>query len=338
MYRQVASAQAALSCLAGLLLGACSGGVVGEPARVPRLATLGERGIDVDRFFLDARSRTAPGEFPRSGSGFESFRDRLLRDIVIDELLLIEAVERGIKVSAEEVEALVSESAAAVDDPETEGLEFRLLEERYGTPEAYRLVLRRRLLVTRAETAVREQLDRDVEIAPQQLDEALARHAETLVQAERIRARQIFIPEQAMARRLHARLVGGADFETVARKQNGGNGDMGWMDVDSAPPLLVQVSEGMAEGEISDLHHSSLGYHIFQFLGRRPAKPLAPEQARAEIEKLLRGEATESRFRLWLAARTDVLGLSVDEKAVAKLQCCHLGLPYFGKPGQEDER
>ena len=178
----------------------------------------------------------------------------------------------------------------------------------------------------------------DVEIDPEQLDAALQRYAETLVQSERIRARQIFVPEQAMARRLLSRLRDGADFETVARKQNGGNGDMGWMDVESAPPLLVQVSQGMSEGEISDLHHSSLGYHIFQFLGRRPARPLAPEQARAEIEKLLRSEAIESRFRLWLAARTDVLGLSVDEKAVAKLQCCHLGLPYFGKPGQEDER
>jgi len=338
MHPHVPGAQAALSCLAALLLSACSGGVVGEPGEVPRLATLGERGIDIDRFLLDARSRTAPGEFARSGSGFESFRDRLLRDIVIEEVLLIEAAERGISVSAEEVEALVAESAAAVDDPETEGLEFDLLEARYGTPEAYRLVLRRRLLVTRSESALREQLARDVEIDPEQLDAALQRYAETLVQSERIRARQIFVPEQAMARRLLSRLRDGADFETVARKQNGGNGDMGWMDVESAPPLLVQVSQGMSEGEISDLHHSSLGYHIFQFLGRRPARPLAPEQARAEIEKLLRSEAIESRFRLWLAARTDVLGLSVDEKAVAKLQCCHLGLPYFGKPGQEDER
>jgi len=335
MHRWARYSSLLLIGLAAALLSACSGGAVSEREPGPVLATLGDRSIDLERFLLAARTRTAPGEFPRSGSGFESFRNRVLRDLVVDEVLLRQAEVLGIAVTAEEVDALAAKSAAAVDDPRTEGPDLRLIEERYGSSEAYRQVLRRRLLVGRAESAVRLQLGSEVEITPEQLDKALEQHAETLVQAERIRARQIFVGDSITAQRVLARLRAGADFEALAREQNGGNGDMGWMEVDSAPPLLVQVSAAMTEGEISDLHQSSLGYHIFQLLGRRPAEPLAPAAARAEIEKLLRSEAIESRFRAMLASHTDQLGLVVDEKAVRKLHCCHLGVPYWGKPGEE---
>ncbi len=303
----------------------------GKSEAVPVLATLGERVVEFDEFMLASRSRTAPGEFPRSGSGFERFRNRLIRDLVVQEVLLGEAEQRGLSVAAEEVEALVAESAAVLDDPKTEAVEVKLLEERYSTPAAHREYLRRSMLISRVEAALREELGEGVELPVEKLDAAVKQHAASLVRVERFHVRQIFVGERKTAQRLLGKLRGGADFEAIAKEQNGANGDMGWMDVDSAPPLLAEASKGLKIGQTSDVQQSSVGYHIFQLLGRQPAEPLDAVAARGEVEKLLRSEATETRFRAWIAARTDELGLVVDDKAVEKLHCCRQGIPYWGQ-------
>jgi hypothetical protein len=302
----------------------------------PTLATLGIYDIELSDFLLAARSRTAPGEFPRSGSGFEAFRDRLLRDLMFETMLLVEGRSRNLAVSEEDLDTEMSVRRDESGGSQSETARLSELTARFGSVEDYREVVRRRMLIDGAETMVRADLSAELELTQDQLDQARIRLGATLVQPERIRARQIFVADQQTARKLQSQIAGGVDFEDLAQKHNGGNGDMGWMALDSAPPLLVKVASEMKVGDVSDPHHSSLGYHVFQFLGRRPTEPLSPEEGRAEVEKLLRSEYTESRFRDWLAQRSEEFGVEVNEKAVGKLHCCLLGLPYWGKPGGKD--
>ena len=314
----------------------CSAPVHTVESEDPTLATLGIYDIELSDFLLAARSRTAPGEFPRSGSGFEAFRDRLLRDLMFETMLLVEARGRKMTVSEEDLDVELSDRRDESGSTQSDTARIRELTARFGSVEDYREVVRRRMLIDGAESMVRAELAVDLELSQDQLDQARIRLGATLIQPERIRARQIFVADQQTARVLQSQLAGGADFEGLAQKHNGGNGDMGWMTLDSAPPLLVQVANGMKVGDVSEPHHSSLGYHIFQFLGRQPTEPLSPEEGRVEVEKLLRSEYTESRFRDWLAQRSEEFGIEVNEKAVGKLHCCLLGLPYWGKPGGKD--
>ena len=338
MMRPLRSGRFGLSVLLLAVVGlvGCSDPVHTVAPDDPTLARLGIYDIELSDFLLAARSRTAPGEFPRSGSGFEAFRDRLLRDLMFETMLLVEARGRELTVSEEELDAELSARRDEPDTAQSESVRLKEVIKRFGSVEDYREVVRRRMLIDGAEALVRADLAADLELSQSQLDEARSRLGATLVQPERIRARQIFVADQEAARKLQSQLAGGADFEGLAQKYNGGNGDMGWMALDSAPPLLVQVAEEMEVGEVSEPHHSSLGYHIFQFLGRRQAEPLSAEEGRAEVEKLLRSEYTESRFRDWLAQRSEEFGIEVDDKAVSKLHCCVLGLPYWGKPGGKD--
>ena len=313
----------------------------GAPAQTtasvdPLLATLGIYDIEMSDFLLAARSRTAPGEFPRSGSGFEAFRDRLLRDLMFETMLLVEARGRDLAISDQQLDAELAQRRAELGAEQSEGARTRELTERFGSAAAYFEVVRRRMLIDRAEAEVRAELAADFEMSTAQLDEARRRLDSTLVQPAQLRARQIFATDQQTATEVHSQLARGASFEELARQQNGGSGDMGWMTLDSAPPLLVQVAEAMQDGDISEPHHSSLGYHIFQLVGRRPTVPLSRQEGRVAAEKLLRNEYTESRFRDWLAQRSEELGVAVDDKTVGKVRCCLMGLPYWGKPGEKD--
>ena len=106
-------------------------------------------------------------------------------------------------------------------------------------------------------------------------------------------------------------------------------GDLGVMTVESAPTLLVQAAESLKRGEHSAVLRSPLGYHVFLLVARTMGGTVPDDEARASVEGWLLDEAVESRLRLWLAATTDELGLSVDEDVLARVRCCRDGRPYL---------
>ena len=323
-----------LALLVGAVLGCSSCG--DEPAPEPTplvLATVGDRAVDFDLFQLAARARTAPGEFPRTGAGFEGFRDRLLRDVVVEEVLLAEAERRGLDLDPQQLDAAVLAAEEGVQDEERLP---DLIADRFESFESWRHVLSRRLLTGAAEEQIRAELAGSVVITPAQVTEAEPRFADQLRRPARLHARQLFAADAERIREAQQELLEGAPFEELADKYNASDGDMGWMSVAEAPPVLVESTEGLAVGGATEVVRSALGYHLFQVLGREPASTLAPEAAAAEVERLLRAEAVERAWREWLAGRTDELGATVHEDGLAEVRCCRLGLPYHGDAASEE--
>lgn len=297
------------------------------------LASIGERTVDFDLFLLAARARTAPGEFPRTGSGFESFRDRLLRDVMVEEILLAEAHRRQVAVASGALEAAIAEAGEGVHE---EDRLPDLIADRFESYESWQQVVSRRLLTAEVEALVRGELEAAGEVTSEQVEEAAPRFADRLRRPARLRARQIFAADAERIRAVQQELLEGIPYEELAEKYNGSDGDMGWMSVAEAPAVLVESTEGLAEGGTTEVVRSALGYHLFQVLGREPATTLAPEAAAAEVERLLRAEAIERAWRDWLAGRTEELQVTVHEDGLAGVRCCRLGLPYHGETNGEE--
>ncbi len=289
------------------------------------VARVGDRTIDSDLFILTARARTGPGEFPRTGSGFEVFAERLTRQLVVDEILVAEAALRGLGVAQADLDRTVSLAGEGVEGPD------RLPEvvvERYGSEEAYRAVVHRRMLVEQAEGAVRAELAVGIEPTPEQVEAARIEHADRLVQPARLRARQVFAEEAEQIRAAQAELADGVPFADLAQQYSGSDGDMGWMSLAEAPPELVDATDGLAVGEFTEVVRSPLGYHLFQVLGREEAQTLSAEQADELLGRLVVDVAVETAYREWLAERLGAPGVSIDEDALARVRCCRQGLPY----------
>lgn len=318
----------------GLALFALSCGDEPEQQAEPViLASVGERTVDFDGFLLAARARTAPGEFPRTRAGFEEFRDRLLRDVVVEEVLLIEAQRRGLEVDPAELQAAVHAAGEGVHEQERLP---ELLADRFDSFDSWQQVVVRRLLTREVEGLVRAELATEVQVSPEQVGDATPRFADLLRRPARLRARQVFAADAERIRAAQLELLEGASVEALADTYNGSDGDMGWMSLAEAPPTLVESTEGLAVGGVTEVVRSPLGYHIFQVLGREPATTLAPEAAAAEVERLLRAEATERAWRDWLAARDEELGATIHEDGLAEVRCCRLGLPYHGDAAGEE--
>ncbi len=310
--------------------------LVGCPATAPEsvegvvVANVGAGRVEVSDLLGSLRALARQGDLPRGGQ-FHALCKRTLDAQIVEEVLLTEATTRKLAPSPAVVDA---EIAALRGDPPVGGVLADAID-LYGSEAAWRAVVARRLTVQAAEQALREELREGTSVTPEQVDAATPRYADRLRKPGRIRARQLFSEDPAVMRGMHARLEGGESFEALAKEQGlPDGGDLGMMSLEAAPTMLVQASERLAPGEHTAVLRSPLGYHVFELLGREAPSTIEGDEARALVEQWLVGEAVESRLRAWLAARTDALGVVVQEDVVRRVMCCREGEPYLA-PAEE---
>jgi len=292
---------------------------------LPPVATVGARTVEADALLMSLDALARQGDLPRDRA-FAALRGRTLDARIVEEVLLQEAEERGIKVSDA---AFADELLRLEGDPPEPGIRADAIA-LYGDAATWHAVVRRRLLVTTTEAALRAELREGITVTPEQVEAAIPRYADRLSRPNRIRARQLFHKDPDVVRALHARLEQGEDFVALADELGlEAGGDLGVMTVESAPTLLVQAAESLKRGEHSAVLRSPLGYHVFLLVARTMGGTVPDDEARASVEGWLLDEAVESRLRLWLAATTDELGLSVDEDVLARVRCCRDGRPYL---------
>jgi hypothetical protein len=165
-----------------------------------------------------------------------------------------------------------------------------------------------------------------------QLEAYLAKHPEPSGHGDRLRLRQLILPDQAAARRARERIRAGEDFATLSRDLSRApnaaeGGQIGWVERGQLPPEFEAVVFGLARSEVSEPVASNAGWHIFQVIERLSAAapdPVARERARTELAAEL-AEGARRRCLATLAAR---VGVRVD--CTGATFACHN--PFEGQP------
>jgi hypothetical protein len=166
-----------------------------------------------------------------------------------------------------------------------------------------------------------------------QLEAYQAKHPEPSAHGDRLRLRQLILPDQAAARSARERIRAGEDFATLSQQLSRApnaaeGGQIGWIERGQLPPEFEAVVFGLARGEVSDPVASNAGWHVFQVVDRLHAgagpDPLAQERARTELTAKLAEEARR-RCLSTLAAR---VGVRVD--CVGATFACRN--PFEGQP------
>ena len=121
-----------------------------------------------------------------------------------------------------------------------------------------------------------------------------------------IRPNELISEEEAEARltEFRQRILDGEEFERLARLYSvdyasGSNGgDLGWMDPGSTVREYEQVTDRLAEGEISEPFRSQFGWHIVEVTGRRTIDETEQSQ-RQKIHSQLLEQKQREVFDLW---------------------------------------
>jgi hypothetical protein len=166
-----------------------------------------------------------------------------------------------------------------------------------------------------------------------QVDAYLAQHPEPGGDGERLRLRQLILPDQATAQVARDRIRAGEDFLAVSRAlsraPNAATGGLlGWVERGQLPPEFQAAVFGLAAGELSDPVPSNAGWHVFQVMERHAPGTGPDASARDRVRRQLTAEAAETARRACLRNLARRVGVRVD-CAGASFPCTN---PFEGEP------
>ena len=141
-------------------------------------------------------------------------------------------------------------------------------------------------------------LDEVGEVDEQEIAAYYRRHRRRFERPERVRVRQILLPDRDAAERARAELVAGASFEEIARGLSQaptgviGDGDAA-LAASDLPPAFADAIFALESGEISEPVVTDYGVHLFQVIELLPAGAPPLSAVAAEIGDKLRRERAE---------------------------------------------
>lgn len=241
----------------------------------------------------------------------KDLRDKVIRDLVDSELLYQASVKGRIQVSNKSVDeeiraisARFSSEAEFSDSLRQEGMTLETMRDR----------IRRNLAV---QQLLRQEVAARVTVSDAEIGAYYAKNRDRMRRPEGAHALEIMTPlpvaydvqgrqraRQAMEEVLkEAR--GGRDFASLVREFSQGpsadkGGDLGWLTRNSPRPVLAQAALRLKAGEISDILETSTGLHILKVLEKRPAEDVSLQEARGEIDSLLRREKEQGALKDYL--------------------------------------
>lgn len=240
----------------------------------------------------------------------QALRREALSKIIEETLIRQRTEELGLKVGDDEVEAAIEDvqrQNQLTREQLTEALEFQGL-----SFDKYRENLRAQIL--RFKLLGRE-VQAKVEVTNKELRDYFKEHIDDYRQEPYLHLSRITfpIPEKASTVQLEAirnkaeealvRLLQGEDFYAVllayTADQGADGGDMGNFAEGELTPAFERAVRELGEGEFSGLVETGEGFHILQLTERNAGNIRQFDMVKDEIEKKLREEKTEERFKAW---------------------------------------
>lgn len=244
-----------------------------------------------------------------------------------DEVLLIAAKQRasemGVTVTSADIRRAHDKALEQLQTPivNTDSLPIdrsaaeRLLSEFLGAKNISRAEWDRRMEQRAYFNAIAEAEISERGITEDELQKEYARSY-----GERVQIRHVQVASLAAVDRARAAIVGGRDFELVAREMsenaitaaNGGLLPPFARDDPAVSPLIRQTAFGLEPGQISAAVHEGGWYHLIRLEQRFPASGVGFENVdRAVLERRLRDRLIESRLNeleeeLFVSAAVDI--------------------------------
>ena len=229
-----------------------------------------------------------------------------LNRLVSAQVALNHAAKAGVDVSDAEVEARLRE---------LHGEDWKDEDPRY------RDAVRREMIVDRV--ALLELAPR-TKVPESALQAYFDEHRAEYAQPERVQVRQIVIEDRAKAETMHARLVQGEDFATLARANSiapeaSDGGELPPFARGELPEAFDRAFE-LEPGQISPVIESPYGFHVFLLEAEIPAREPKFEEMRAKIEAELGQRHLEELRQEWLRGLRKNAAIQTNEDSLEALR------------------
>lgn len=136
--------------------------------------------------------------------------------------------------------------------------------------------------------------------------------AEVPQSAPQVKARHILVSTKDLARELHDRATGGADFQQLARTNSidqstaPTGGELGWFTQDQMVEPFSEAAFSLEPGQISEPIQTQFGWHIIQVEEVAEDRPLTDAQYQAAKDAAVQEALAEARASMSVSSDYDV--------------------------------
>ncbi|MBN1105040.1 MAG: peptidyl-prolyl cis-trans isomerase [Deltaproteobacteria bacterium] len=283
-----------MSLLLSILLCGCG---AYEKTEEKAVLTVGTRAVTRDELKKDIIRAAA--EMDIASEDWPRLRESLFQRRVEHYLILEYGREKGIAVSAEDLEAAVREIQGDYGKAD-----FReVLLKRYIDFEEWKAGLKDRLLIRKIMKAVSETIP---PVTSEEIKAFYEEHEGEFRHPPMVKVMQVVTRSKGEAQEILKRLAGGECMEGLARKHSispdgKGGGDMGWIAKGDLEEKMEKVIFSLPVGQSSPVVETSYGFHIFRVISKRPEGIRRLPEVMAEIEERLFSQKEEAFYKSWLA-------------------------------------
>ncbi len=241
----------------------------------------------------------------------EDAREKILKQLIEDRLILSEAKKQNITVEEKEVASKIDEIKKNVGSERD--LE-NLLNEQNLTLKELRERYKERIMIRKL---IDQKVGMRIMITPLEVKNYYNAHKEDFLQPEEIKLKTILIKPKKegdgedralqLMRDILKRLKTGCDFEGLAKEYSDAPGAsegglMGNVKKGDLMPQIENVVFNLKEGQISGIIQSSLGYHIFKVEEKKTRRTRELPEVRQDIEEYLYREKANEKLKGWISS------------------------------------
>ncbi len=275
------------------------------------IAKIGEKVI-TEKDFEAMLQRIVPERERITPPEIKELKRNLLNQLVEEELILMEAQRRGIRVTDQEVEEEVKNFLKEGD----ESVEA-VIKERYGSLDEWKKEIKRRLLIKKT---IHQVIEMTITVTDKEAREYYNKNRKAYEIPQQVRARMIVVPTEEEAGKIKG-LLRKRSFEELAKEYSIGpeaekGGDLGFFGKGDMPPEF-EVVFNLPKGAVSRVVKTPYGYHIFKVVEKKKGRKLRFRDVKDLITEKIRRERVEKKYREWILTLKKNIEIDVDRTFLA---------------------
>ena len=267
----------------------------------PYVATVNGAKIYLDEYQsrLNQKMPLLPKDLLLNQSNYKRLEEEVLDAMIIEKIMYLRAQELNISISAEELEAKISEVR------KDHGKDFaNLLVQENVRYEDWRDDIKKEMVFKKL---IVVDVNANIRVSEDEAEDYFNENRKNYKAESRVRVAQIVVRDLAKAKEAETRLSAGEDFAKVATQMSIApeaisGGDLGFITRQIMPEPLDDTIFKLPVNKISPIVQSPYGFHIFKVFEIQPAKTRNFAAMKKEVIAEIREQKEDAAFTTWLEA------------------------------------